>query len=404
MTTSFHAWPDERLWNQSFQVTRLLGIIDFGGADFTEIHEAIQRITPGDDESWHREWYRLGALCERQGHEAMRYGNRLTVRYAYQRASNYYRAAQFYLPGSDPRKLPILHKVRDTFRTAMQHFDHPCETVEIPYENTTLSGYFVPARHAMGRLPTILYLNGLDSLSEEAYFTVALPASLAGYHCLVFNAPGVGLTLYEKGLSTRYDCEHFVTPALDFLLQRPEVDPARVAVVGESFAGYLVPRAAAFEPRFAAAVGWGASFSWGSALDPEVTHPFETLPPPVTPHRLAFFGARDAEEWVKIRAQFRLADVMHRLKCPYLVIVGTEDFAYAPVQEAIRMCESAGSQLKKCVVVERSHGLGGVLHCQKDNLHVLHAYTFNFLNEVLDYRPKTTASVAHGDPGRAMQS
>jgi hypothetical protein len=31
--------------------------------------------------------------------------------------------------------------------------------------------------------------------------------------------------------------------------------------------------------------------------------------------------------------------------------------------------------------------VGGVTHCHKDNLHVMHAHTFNFLNEVLDYRP-----------------
>jgi len=36
------------------------GIIDFGGSDFTEIHEVIQRIRIGEDESW----YRMGELCE----------------------------------------------------------------------------------------------------------------------------------------------------------------------------------------------------------------------------------------------------------------------------------------------------------------------------------------------------
>lgn len=39
MTVTFRAWPGPRL----------LGIIDFGGADFTEIDEAVQRIRPGDE-------------------------------------------------------------------------------------------------------------------------------------------------------------------------------------------------------------------------------------------------------------------------------------------------------------------------------------------------------------------
>ena len=41
MTVTFTAWPQPELWNWSFQVTRMLGIIDFGGADFTEIHEVL---------------------------------------------------------------------------------------------------------------------------------------------------------------------------------------------------------------------------------------------------------------------------------------------------------------------------------------------------------------------------
>ena len=76
MTVTFQAWPQPEFWNYSFQVTRMLGIIDFGGSDFTEIHEVIQRIRIGDDESWHREWYRMGELCEAQGAEAERFGNR----------------------------------------------------------------------------------------------------------------------------------------------------------------------------------------------------------------------------------------------------------------------------------------------------------------------------------------
>lgn len=390
-TETFQAWPQEELWNHSFQVTRMLGIIDFGGADFTEIHEVIQRIIPGDDESWHQEWYRMGQLCEEQAVEAERHNNRLTARYAYQRASNYYRASQFYMPGSDPRKIPTFYKLRDTFQAALKYFDHPCEVVEVPYENTTLQGYFVPARNRNGRLPTILYLNGADSLSEEAYFTVALPASMAGYNCLVYNAPGVGITLYEKGLPTRYDCEHFVTPTVDFLLQRPDVDPDKLCVVGESFAAYLVPRAAAFEPRFAAAVSWGASYS------PAIFRRLETRPVPPRPHQLALFGARDAEELARIRAtKFTLEGVLQRITCPYLVMVGVEDFAVSPASQAIRVYDELGSKVKKVVVIERDHGLGGVTHCQKDNLHVMHAHTFNFLNDVLRYRPpvSTIASAA----------
>jgi pimeloyl-ACP methyl ester carboxylesterase len=383
MTITFQAWPQPEFWNYSFQVTRMLGIIDFGGSDFTEIHEVVQRITIGDDESWHRQWYRMGELCEAQAVEAERHGNRFTARFGYQRASNYYRASQFYMPGSDDRKIPTLKRLRDVFQKAMPHFDHPIEIVEVPYERTTLQGYFVPSRVGRGRRPTILYLNGADSLSEEAYFTVALPASMAGYHCLVYNAPGVGLTLYEKGLSTRPDCEHFVTPTVDFLLTRADVDARRLCVVGESFAAYLVPRAAAFEPRFAAAVSWGALYSWGS--------PYRSRdwfgPKGPAPHIIKLIGAKDAEDFFELRERYNLAGVLGRIRCPILYLIGAEDWAPQSVSQGLHCLEETGSAIKRLRVVERAQGLGGVTHCNKDNLHVMHAHTFNFLNEVLSYRP-----------------
>ena len=383
MTVTFQAWPQAEFWNYSFQVTRMLGIIDFGGADFTEIHEAVQRIRIGDDESWHREWYRMGELCEAQAAEAERFGNRFTARFGYQRASNYYRASQFYMPGEDARKIPTLERLRDVFQKAMRHFDHAIEVVQVPYEGVSLQGYFVPARMGKGRRPTILYLNGADSLSEEAYFTVALPASMAGYHCLVYNAPGVGITLYETGLPTRPDCEHFVTPTVDFLLARSDVDPRRLCVVGESFAAYLVPRAAAFESRLAAAVSWGALYSWGS--------PYRGRdwfgPRGPAPHIVRLIGAKDAEDFFEKRERYNLSGVLGRIRCPILYLVGAEDWAPQSISQGVHCLEETGAAIKRLRIVERAQGLGGVTHCQKDNLHVMHAHTFNFLNEVLDYRP-----------------
>jgi pimeloyl-ACP methyl ester carboxylesterase len=279
--------------------------------------------------------------------------------------------------------VPVLRKIRDTFQAALPYLDHTVEIVEVPYQGTGLTGYFVPSRVGEGRRPTILYLNGADSLSEEAYFTVALPASMAGYHCLVYNAPGVGLTLYENGLATRPDCEAFVRPTMDLLLRRPDVDPKRVCVVGESFAAYLVPRAAAFEPRLAAAVSWGALYSWGSDYRPAEW--FGPAGP--APHIIRLIGARTADEFHEIRERYTLAGVLGRITCPILYLVGAEDWAPLAVSQGIRCLAETGSAVKRLRVIERPEGLGGVTHCQKDNLHVMHAHTFNFLNEVLGYKP-----------------
>ena len=47
---------------------------------------------------------------------------------------------------------------------------------------------------------------------------------------------------------------------VDYLLIRPDVDSTRIALYGGSFGGYLAPRAAAFEHRFAACIADAALF------------------------------------------------------------------------------------------------------------------------------------------------
>jgi hypothetical protein len=60
--------------------------------------------------------------------------------------------------------------------------------------------------------------------------------------------------LFERGVPFRPDGEKVLTPVLDAVLARPEVDADRVAVYGVSQAGYWVARALAFEHRPVAAV------------------------------------------------------------------------------------------------------------------------------------------------------
>nr|WP_246345522.1 prolyl oligopeptidase family serine peptidase [Conexibacter arvalis] len=71
---------------------------------------------------------------------------------------------------------------------------------------------------------------------------------------MTFEGPGQQSTLFDQGIPFRPDWEAVLTPVLDALVARDDVDAAKVAVIGISQAGYWVPRALAFEHRFAAAV------------------------------------------------------------------------------------------------------------------------------------------------------
>jgi dienelactone hydrolase len=90
-----------------------------------------------------------------------------------------------------------------------------------------------------------------------------VPAALQrGYNCLAFEGPGQGSVIRLQQLPFRPDWERVVTPVVEYLLTRPEVDPNRLILEGRSLGGYLAPRAAAFEHRLAACIAVDGLFSF----------------------------------------------------------------------------------------------------------------------------------------------
>jgi alpha-beta hydrolase superfamily lysophospholipase len=237
------------------QLLRALSYTYYSGADIGECLSTARRITEGDDDSWYREWWATAERIEAAASASEATGHRISAREGYLRASNYYRTAYIFLYRSpiDPRAVAALDRHRDTFRRAIALLTPPGEAVEIPYENTTLPGYFFRMDEGGAPRPTLLVTGGYDGTAEEVYFPVT-GALRRGYNALAFDGPGQGAVLFLQGLPMRPDWERVVTNAVDYLLARPDVNPRRIALVGRSWGGYLAPRAATAEHRIAACI------------------------------------------------------------------------------------------------------------------------------------------------------
>jgi hypothetical protein len=214
------------------------------------------RIKSGDFSSWVSAWEGTAERVRAIAAASESAGHRLSAAEAYLRASTYYFHAAFFVMGTDAAgRLPELWRThRDCFERAAALFDPPFERVGIPYEDTTLEGWFFPAAGADGRRPLTILNNGSDGTVTDMWVQGAAAATARGYHALTFDGPGQGQALFEQGLHFRPDWEAVVTPVVDYALSRADVDPDRVALLGVSQAGYWVPRAVAFEHRVAAAV------------------------------------------------------------------------------------------------------------------------------------------------------
>ena len=131
----------------------------------------------------------------------------------------------------------------------------PGERVAIPYEGTTLPAFLfrAPAARRASRGRSWSSTAAATSRPRTAWALGGAAAAERGYHWMTFDGPGQQAALVEQGLTARPDWEHVLTPVVDAMLARADVDPGRLAVIGTGQAGMLVPRALAFEHRFAAA-------------------------------------------------------------------------------------------------------------------------------------------------------
>lgn len=234
------------------QYARTLGKTASGMAEVGECLAAAANIKPGDDESWFAAWTSLAQNLESQAESAV---TGVSKSAKYLRASEYYRAAFFYNRAdlADPKLRSSYPAHVHCFREALSGLPFEIEPVEIAFETCTLTGYFFKPSDGQSKLPTIVVPGGYDSTAEEL-FPVGLAAIQRGINALVFDGPGQGATLYERGVPMRPDYET-VSPAInDYVLSRPDVEPSQLAWMGRSFGGVLVPRAVFGDSRVAAMI------------------------------------------------------------------------------------------------------------------------------------------------------
>ena len=253
------------------QTLRTVGSAPYGGADVGECLAAAARVRGTDLTSWHDAWVSAAAATLALAEGELAAGRTETARLAFWRSSSYFRTAGVMLMGSppDPRLVDTNLRQTDAFRRGAALLAMPPEIVQIPYEGTTLPGYFFRAGDGQRPRATVILTGGYDGTAEELYFFNGAAALARGYHVLAFDGPGQGAALLQQGLILRPDWENVVTPVVDCLLSRAEVDASKIALIGLSLASWERERwiASASELSVQGSVGCshstlGAAAAW----------------------------------------------------------------------------------------------------------------------------------------------
>ncbi|MFE7094393.1 alpha/beta hydrolase family protein [Streptomyces erythrochromogenes] len=339
-----------------YETLRSISHIAYGGADFGEVVSTGERITEGDYDSWYVEWTATADRVSGEAEKALAAGHRISARDGFLRASNYYRSAEFFLHGKDcdPRHDHAYDRSVACFKAAAALFTPVIEPVEIPYEGTTLPGYFYRVDDSGAPRPTLIMHNGFDGTAEELHFFGAMAAVERGYNVLAFDGPGMPGPRHHQGLVFRPDWENVITPVVDFAEALPEVDDSRIALIGISMGGILAPRAAAFEHRLAALIAVDGLYDLGQVAvrnvpgtreeaerllrapsAPELDAAFEQAmtSDPIARwainHGMYVMGVDTPRAFNASYLDYTLADgIAERIQCPTLVCDAEEDMFF----------------------------------------------------------------------------
>ncbi|MDI9916231.1 prolyl oligopeptidase family serine peptidase [Rhodococcus sp. IEGM 1379] len=243
--------------NESFdyELRILLGQATYGATDTGEVLSAITNIGDKDHEGWYEAWFDLGSRIFEQAEASAHAGHLRSASNGYLRAASYFGVAVNAVDGlrDDSVLVPTFRHHRQAWDRFVDTTAQPVERVRIPYEDITLPGYFFRPPGDVRR-PTLIMVNGSDGPISSMWVSGGSGALERGYNVLMFDGPGQQSMLFEHNVPFRHDWETVITPVVDFLVNRPDVDASKLAIYGISQGGYWVPQALAFEHRIAAAV------------------------------------------------------------------------------------------------------------------------------------------------------
>ena len=272
MILPFFASPDV-----DFIARTAVGHAAMGTSDIGPVLEVLSRCTDDDPVGWYAAWHEQADRLRAAAVDARAAGNTATAAALFLSASEFYDQSLALvdgMPDPDAVLLPTFREHRAAWDDFVAASAGRHVHADVPFEGDTLPGYLFRPDASGAARPTLVVTNGSDGALSGLWATAIRPALDRGWNAFVFDGPGQQSLLFERGIPFRHDWEAVLTPVVDALVARPDVDAAALFGYAISQGGYWLPRALAFEHRFVAAVVDAGvvdvARSWNANLPPEL--------------------------------------------------------------------------------------------------------------------------------------
>lgn len=377
-----------------------VGVSQIVGMSPSQAFYAVHDIKDGDPKGWREGFRRQGDYQSEQAQVFIKNNQRLAAGQFYLGAAYAYRAALQYTHPGVSEFNACVQQMENAFQRGIDLIGVPMRPIEVPFENTTLPGYYL--EHDPKPRPVMMMVGGGDTFREDLFYFAGYPGWKRGYNVVMVDLPGQGITP-NRGQHFRVDMEKPIGAVLDWLEAHSATRPEKIAIYGVSGGGYITAQGVYTDPRIKAWIASTPIFDLAEVFRREFGSALKT-PGWALNTFMRLAGAFNESAQInldKYAWQFGTTDFKSAVDGVF-ALAKPVDYSGISVPSLFLMSEGEGEELKRQTRVlydnfhqrgvnvtlrEFSAAEGADGHCQLNNLRLAHLVIFDWLDRVFEHEP-----------------
>ena len=235
--------------DMDFMLNWAIGIGQIIGMSPSQIFHAVHNVKDGNPTDWRKGFQRQAQYQLEHAKNALEQKQPIAAGQFQFGAAYAYRAALQYTSPHVAEFNEMVTQMEKAFQRGAELLRVPMRPIEIPFENTTLPGYFL--EHDKEPRPVLIMVGGGDTFREDLFYFAGYPGWMRGYNVIMVDLPGQGI-LPSRGQTFRADMDTPIRIILDWLEKNASIKDGQIAIYGVSGGGYFTMQAVASDPRIKA--------------------------------------------------------------------------------------------------------------------------------------------------------